>query len=79
MRGADIPLLGRVVHAADSFEAMTVARSYQAARPLEAAIDELLNCAGTQFDPLIVDAFIMVLRREGRKLLGPQVSLRRSA
>lgn len=54
----DIPLEARVLAVADSFDAMTSDRPYRAACPAEAALDELQRCAGTQFDPELVEAFI---------------------
>ncbi|HYO44087.1 MAG TPA: HD-GYP domain-containing protein [Candidatus Limnocylindrales bacterium] len=57
--GDEIPLLARILHVADSFEAMTAARPYRMT-PLtpEQAIAELRKFAGIQFDPKIVDAFV---------------------
>jgi putative nucleotidyltransferase with HDIG domain len=56
--GRDIPLEGRILAVADSFDAMTSDRPYRAARPAEDALDELTTCAGTQFDPELVEAFV---------------------
>ena len=52
-----IPLHARVVSLADAFDAMTSARPYRAAMPLQAAMDEIKRCAGTHFDPTVVEAF----------------------
>ncbi len=56
--GEEIPLLARILAVADAFEAMTAVRPYQT-RPksLSQAMDELRRCAGTQFDPRVVEAF----------------------
>jgi HD-GYP domain-containing protein (c-di-GMP phosphodiesterase class II) len=54
----DIPLEARILAVADSFDAMTSDRPYRAACPAEAALEELGRCAGTQFDPKLVEAFI---------------------
>ncbi len=64
--GDEIPLLARVLHVADSFEAMTSARPYRMT-PLtgEQAIAELRKFAGIQFDPRIVDAFVQTKWVEG--------------
>jgi putative nucleotidyltransferase with HDIG domain len=64
--GDEIPLLARVLHVADSFEAMTAARPYRMT-PLtpEQAIAELRKFAGIQFDPKIVDAFVQTHWVEG--------------
>jgi two-component system cell cycle response regulator len=58
LAGEDIPLGARIVAAADAFDAMTSPRPYSEARSPEAALDELRRCAGRQFDPAVVDAFV---------------------
>jgi putative nucleotidyltransferase with HDIG domain len=57
--GDDIPLLARILHVADAFEAMTAARPYRMT-PLSAeqALAELRKFGGIQFDPDVVDAFV---------------------
>jgi putative nucleotidyltransferase with HDIG domain len=57
--GDDIPLLARILHVADAFEAMTAARPYRMT-PLSAeqALAELRKFGGVQFDPDVVDAFV---------------------
>ncbi len=57
--GDEIPLLARILHVADAFEAMTAARPYRMT-PLtpEVALGELRKYAGVQFDPKVVDAFV---------------------
>jgi len=57
LTGGDIPLGSRIVAVADSFDAMTSDRPYNRPRSPEQAIRELRDCAGTQFDPVVVDAF----------------------
>jgi two-component system, cell cycle response regulator len=58
LAGEDIPLGARIVAVADAFDAMTSPRPYTTARSPEAALEELHCCAGTQFDPAVVDAFV---------------------
>ncbi|WP_327295330.1 HD-GYP domain-containing protein [Streptomyces sp. NBC_01197] len=65
LSGQQIPEFARVVAIADAFDAMTSTRSYRRARPVDAALRELLRCAGTQFDPLMVQAFVRALARNG--------------
>jgi diguanylate cyclase (GGDEF)-like protein len=60
LAGTDIPLGSRIVSICDAFDAMTSDRAYRAAMSPEAAIAELRNCAGTQFDPVVVEAFCLV-------------------
>jgi putative nucleotidyltransferase with HDIG domain len=57
--GDEIPMLARILHVADAFEAMTAARPYRMT-PLtaEQALSELRKFAGIQFDPVVVDAFV---------------------
>ncbi len=52
-----IPLGARVVAVADAFDAMSSDRPYSPPVPPQLAIDELRRCAGTQFDPVVVEAF----------------------
>ena len=56
-KGDEIPLEARMLCIADSFDAMTSTRPYRAPKRPREAMDELERCAGTQFDPELVDAF----------------------
>ena len=58
IKGDDIPLLARIISVADAFDAMTTDRPYGERRTKNVALEELSQCAGTQFDGKIVDAFI---------------------
>jgi two-component system cell cycle response regulator len=58
LTGPDIPLAARIVFVCDAFDAMTSSRPYAGAIPADAAIAELRRCAGTQFDPRVVEAFV---------------------
>jgi diguanylate cyclase (GGDEF)-like protein len=64
LAGDEIPLEARIIAVADAYEAMIGERVYCAARSPEEARAELLRCAGTQFDPMIVAAFVAALREE---------------
>ena len=55
------PILARIVHVADAFDAMTSARAYRPARPASEAVRELWRCAGTQFDADVVQALVRAL------------------
>jgi len=63
LKGDEIPIGARIIHAADAFDTMVSARAYRDMLPAELAISELRKNSGTQFDPVIVDAFIRYLRK----------------
>jgi hypothetical protein len=69
--GHEIPEFARIIAVADAFDSMTSTRSYREAKNLTDAVAELRNGADTQFDPVIVDAFIAVLAREGWRFPEP--------
>jgi diguanylate cyclase (GGDEF)-like protein len=70
LSGEQIPLAARIVFVADSYDAMTAvsgpSRGLGPARTEEEAISELERCAGTQFDPRVVEAFAKELRSARR-------------
>jgi two-component system, cell cycle response regulator len=61
LAGTDIPLVARIVAVCDAFHAMTSGRPYRPAVTPEEALAELRRCAGTQFDPAVVAAFLAEL------------------
>lgn len=63
LKGPDIPEFARIIAVADAFDSMTSTRSYRGARTVHEAVDELRRCAGTQFDPPMVEALIDSLER----------------
>ena len=74
LRGAQIPITGRIVCVADAWDAMTADRPYRTGRPSGEAILELQACAGTQFDPLVVAAFTRVYDTSGGLVAQQRVS-----
>ena len=69
--GEEIPLGGRIVAIADVYDVITSARSYkEPATPTEARA-ELTRCAGTQFDPRLVRAFVNISLGRMRLVMGP--------
>jgi HD-GYP domain-containing protein (c-di-GMP phosphodiesterase class II) len=68
-KGKDIPLGARLLNIADAFNAIVSDRPYRRARSYEEAYQELRRCAGTQFDPELVEHFIEVVsaRDESRR------------
>ncbi|MEV6327078.1 HD-GYP domain-containing protein [Streptomyces sp. NPDC051909] len=65
LKGHEIPEYARVVAVADAFDAMTSTRCYSRARPVDTALAELERCAGSQFDPRMVEALVRALHRHG--------------
>ena len=63
LAGESIPLEARIVCACDAWSAMTTDRTYRSALPVELALAELEACAGTHFDPRVVEALLVVLER----------------
>jgi hypothetical protein len=59
--GEAIPLIARIVCCTDAFSAMTTNRPYRQAMSTTDALAELRRCAGTQFDPKVVDALVALL------------------
>jgi putative nucleotidyltransferase with HDIG domain len=62
LQGEQIPVGSRIVSVCDSFDAMTSNRAYRLAMTPQDAVAELERCAGSQFDPLVVDAFVAMLQ-----------------
>jgi len=59
LKGNNIPLDARILAVADSYDAMTSDRPYRSTKATrEQALEELQRCAGTQFDPVVVAAFV---------------------
>ena len=67
LAGEDIPIGARIIFVCDAFNAMTSDRPYRVAMSVEDALEELRRCAGTHFDPIVVDAFgeVMAEREAG--------------
>jgi diguanylate cyclase (GGDEF)-like protein len=63
LAGEAIPLVARVVAVCDAFHAMVSERPYRRAMSAEGALDEMHRCSGTQFDPAVVEAFAVALKR----------------
>jgi diguanylate cyclase (GGDEF)-like protein len=59
--GEDIPMSARILTVVDSYDAMTSRRVYREPLSVEQAKAELLRCSGTQYDPVVVEAFLRVL------------------
>jgi len=60
LSGHDIPLSSRIIAIADAYDVMVHNRPYKKAMSKKYALDELIRCSGTQFDPDLVDVFLNV-------------------
>ena len=65
LAGEEIPEFARIIAVADAFDSMTSGRSYRSQLSTAEAIAELRKCAGSQFDPVMVDAFTAASRASG--------------
>jgi hypothetical protein len=65
LQGDQIPEFARAIAVADAFDSMTTTRSYRGARSTENALDELIRCAGSQFDPVMVTAMVAAIEENG--------------
>jgi HD-GYP domain-containing protein (c-di-GMP phosphodiesterase class II) len=64
LSGDNIPLHARIVAVADTFDAMTSTRPYRDGLSVDIAINEIKKNSGTQFDPKVVDAFLIAIEKE---------------
>ncbi len=60
LKGTQIPIQCRIISIVDAFDAMVNDRPYRKAMPLQEALAELKACAGTQFDPMLLDYFLEI-------------------
>jgi diguanylate cyclase (GGDEF)-like protein/PAS domain S-box-containing protein len=61
LAGESIPIISRIISIADAYDAMTNERTYKKAMSKPEAIEELKRCAGTQFDPVLINKFIEII------------------
>lgn len=64
LAGEDIPVTGRIVAVADTYDALTSVRPYKPAWSREAAVAVIEAASGTRFDPRVVEALIDTLRAD---------------
>ena len=64
LKGKEIPLLSRVLAIADAYDVMTAGRPYQEAVCKAEALQEIEDCAGSQFDPELAKEFVEMIRKE---------------
>ncbi|MFN8175040.1 MAG: diguanylate cyclase [Solirubrobacteraceae bacterium] len=73
LEGDDIPLPARIVSACDAYDAMVTDRPYRRGMSIDEAIAELRDCAGSQFDPRVVDALVSQIERTRRTVTTPEL------
>jgi diguanylate cyclase (GGDEF)-like protein len=61
MKGSEIPLICRILSVIDAYDIMTIPLPYRPAKSKEEAVEELKKCAGTQFEPAVVEKFIEMI------------------
>lgn len=66
LKGEEIPIISRIISVVDAYDVMITGRPYKKAISQLEAIEELLTCSGTQFDPEIVTVFVEYLGKEGK-------------
>ncbi|MEI7905503.1 MAG: GAF domain-containing protein, partial [Candidatus Firestonebacteria bacterium] len=64
LKGEEISIDGRIIGVADTYDAMTSDRPYRKGLPKEVAVAEIFKCSGSQFDPIIVTAFMKACKKE---------------
>ncbi len=72
LRGAEIPLLARILSVSDAYDALTTDRSYRKKMPENVALKIISENAGSQFDPEIVDVFLR-LQGQGKIIANHEV------
>lgn len=73
LSGTGIPLAGRIIALADTYDAMTSTRPYRTALSHEVAIAEINRCAGTQFDPELAKLFVSIEDKINAARLAPEI------
>jgi len=63
IKGTEIPLIARIIAVCDAFDAMTTDRPYRSKKSLEETLDEINHNSGTQFDPIVVSAFLLACEK----------------
>lgn len=72
LKGTQIPLPGRIIALADTYDAMTSTRPYRTALSHEVAISEIKRCSGTQFDPELAELFIKLEAKINDARMNPE-------
>ena len=73
LKETGIPLAGRIIALADTYDAMTSTRPYRTALSHDVAISEINRCSGTQFDPELAKLFVSIEAKINAARLNPEV------
>jgi putative nucleotidyltransferase with HDIG domain len=76
LSGEQIPLLSRILAVCDGYDAMTSDRPYRTSVPHRQAIDEIVRCMGTQFDPVVAQGFLQLYYTSGPVYPDPSSGLK---
>ena len=68
LTGEAIPEAATIVTVADAFDAMVSDRPYRAKRPFDEAVQEIVACSGSQFNPKVVEALVRLHKRNALPL-----------
>lgn len=68
LKGNEIPLIARVIAVADTFDAITSDRPYRQKKMAEIAMQIIKDNSGTQFDPIVVSAFLLIYKKGRLKI-----------
>jgi HD-GYP domain-containing protein (c-di-GMP phosphodiesterase class II) len=63
IKGSDIPLVARIIAVCDAYDAMTTDRPYRKREEAEVAVQQIQKGTGTQFDPIVVSAFLLAYEK----------------
>ena len=69
LKGEAIPLIARIIALVDAYDVMTHGRPYKPAMTEQEALEELVRCAGSQFDPHLVEVFVEMMESEQKILV----------
>ncbi len=72
LRGEEIPLFARILTLADAFDAMNSKRPYREALRIEKILQEIMENSGTQFDPVVVRAFLKMLEKREKEYISSE-------
>jgi HD-GYP domain-containing protein (c-di-GMP phosphodiesterase class II) len=70
LKAHEIPIGARILNVADAFDAMTSDRPYRKKRSIDEAIEELKRGSGTEFDPVVVEYLMKIIKKRPEEVVG---------